>query len=390
MPDVIVLGAGIIGTAIAYRLASAGVDVTLVDHAKGPGRGTSGRCDGNVLLQTKDDRTLIDLTQQGIDIYRRWRTELDLDIHFSQAGSLVVLTSPEQAAAARQRSARLSGYGIRVDWLDEAQLRELEPDIVPGLPAGLFCPDDAEVYPPAVVNALLVNARSHGCQVLTGTTAHAVVADKTGATRGVHTSTGMIEAPVVVNALGVWAPHLHLPVPGLPLPVRPRQGVLAVTHEHPRVVRHNIREASYLADRSDSGDDATPRISFAAEPTYRGNLLIGSSRAFTDYDTEVDLTTLIRIVQRAIDFFPALADVQIIRTFAGLRPWTPDNLPIIGRFSEIPGYLLATGHEGEGIGLAPATAELITALILNQDLDDLYHTAARRFSPDRFAHTPAH
>lgn len=119
-----------------------------------------------------------------------------------------------------------------------------------------------------------------------------------------------------------------------------------VTEEAPGLIRRTVTEAGYMADRAAAGDGTRPAVAFVAEPTGRGNLLLGSSRRFCGARTDVDPDLFTAIVARAVGFLPGLARVRAIRSFAGLRPWTPDNRPIVGESGAIPGYVLATGHEG--------------------------------------------
>jgi D-hydroxyproline dehydrogenase subunit beta len=382
--EVVVLGAGIIGTAIAAQLSATGADVLVIESENAPGMGSSGRCDGNVLLQTKHHDVLLRLTRRSIETYRRWEQELDLDVRFEQTGSLVFMTDADQLGAARERLEHLRQHDIAADLVDGDQLRELEPNLVGDLPGAIHCHEDAEVYPPAVVAGLLMTARRQGARLVTGTKALELLVGRDGAVRGVRTSAGVVHTPRVVNALGPWSGQLIVPPSAPTIPVLPRQGVLVVTEECPGVIRHNIREASYITDRSGHDTEGRAKISFAAEPTYRGNLLLGSSRHFGGYDVSVSREILSAIMERALLFVPALQRVHVMRAFAGLRPWTPDNLPLVGPCAKVPGYVVATGHEGEGIGLAPATAELVAIAVLGTEPDDEQRDALDQFAPDRF------
>jgi sarcosine oxidase subunit beta len=382
--DVVVLGAGIIGTTIAMQLARHDVDVLVIESENAPGMGSSGRCDGNVLLQTKHDDVLLRMTLDSIEAYRRWGDELEGDLRFEQVGSLVFMTADDQMDTARDRLDHLHGLGISADLVNGDELRELEPNLVGDLPGAIYCHEDAEVYPPAVVAALVVEARRRGARLLSRTRAQELLVDGHGGVRGVRTSAGVVHTRCVVNALGPWSAGLSVPPTAPTVPVLPRQGVLIVTEEHHGIIRHNIREASYMTDRS--GHDAShgAKVSFAAEPTYRGNLLLGSSRRFAGFDVSVGMTLITAMMERALHFVPALRRVHIVRTFAGLRPWTPDNLPLVGPCAEVPGYILATGHEGEGIGLAPATADLDVAAVLENRPTPEQAEAFEHLSPDRF------
>ena len=148
--------------------------------------------------------------------------------------------------------------------------------------------------------------------------------------------------------------------------------------------RRALTEAGYMTLRTGGSQDAREQPVFVVEPTFRGNLLIGSSRRFLGEDTTVDHQLVRDIMARAVHFSSRLASVPVIRTFAGLRPWTPDNRPIVGEVPDLPGYVLATGHEGEGIGLAPATAEMVAGVVRGLELPPVMNQALEDFSPGRF------
>lgn len=362
--DVAVLGGGIIGAGIARELGASGVDV-LVIEATGPAAGSSGRCDGNVLVQTKHDKLGVQLTLRSIEGYRRWAEELAHPIRFEQRGSLVFNTSDDQAVHAQRRVETLRAAGVRADFIDAEEVRRREPELTGELIGAIDCYDDSSVYPPAVVAALLKDLRTRGGRVLSGVRAQRLLTGDHGRVTGVQTDQGMISAPVVINALGVWAPAFDCGARA-ELPIQPRQGVLVVTEEAPDILRRTVTEGVYMANRVSAGQGSEAAVAFVAERTYRGNLLIGSSRRFCGYDVAVDNDIVRAIVARAVHFMPALAGIRAIRSFAGLRPWTPDNRPLIGAVNDIPGYVLATGHEGEGVGLSPVTAELVTSVVLDQ------------------------
>ncbi|MHB1800460.1 MAG: NAD(P)/FAD-dependent oxidoreductase [Actinomycetes bacterium] len=380
--DVVVLGAGIIGAAITRELARAGVAVLLVDAAGG-GTGTSGRCDGNVLLQTKHDVLGVQMTKHSIVRYAQWAAELELDIHFERPGSLVFFSDPKDLASGHERVDWLASQGVAARFVDARQIHDLEPGLSDRAVGGIDCLDDSSVYPPAVVAALVHDARRHGAGMLTHVRARRLLVSSSDRVEGVDTDAGVIAASQVVNALGPWSPFLEGDV-GTRVPVIPRQGLIAVTDEASGLVRRAVTEATYMSTRASAGQGDTASVAFVAEPTFRGNVLIGSTRRFCGYDMNVDLSLLMVVMRRAISFLPGLADVQIIRTFAGLRPWSPDNRPLIGASKTVAGYFLATGHEGEGIGLAPITADIITALVTSSGLTPLFTEVLANTDPQRF------
>jgi sarcosine oxidase subunit beta len=359
--DVVVVEAGIIGAATARELARAGVEVVLVD-AGDVGTGSSGRCDGNLLVQGKHDVLGIDMMRHSLRRYGQSSAELDIDLHFRQHGRLVVCTDDDGAHAARQRVEGLRSHGVRARFLESSEVADAEPGLSDRAVGGIDCAEDRSVYPPAVVAALVQDARRHGCTLLTGTTVRRILASQAGTVGGVETDRGVFAARFVVNAMGARAADLE-GNDGVHIPVEPRQGVLAVTDAAPGLVRRPVSDAAYLTTRASAGQGSVAGVAFLAEPTFRGNVLLASSRRFCGYDMSVDIGQVSQVMRRAVSFLPALADIQIVRTFAGLRPWTPGNRPIIGPSRSLDGYLLATGHEGEGIGLAPVTSDTIAALV---------------------------
>jgi glycine/D-amino acid oxidase-like deaminating enzyme len=195
------------------------------------------------------------------------------------------------------------------------------------------------------------------------------------------TRTEEISAGIVVCAAGVWSGKV-LHGLGLELPIQPRQGQILVTARVPGIIRHPLLEGGYVSTVQSSAADL--QVALVAELTASGNLLLGSSRRFAGFDRSVSLPVLESIAARATRFLPKLAGVQIIRSYAGLRPWSPDHLPFIGP-TEIPGLLLATGHEGAGIGLAPVTGQLIAGWITGADMPPF---AAKVRPIDRISEVP--
>ena len=181
----------------------------------------------------------------------------------------------------------------------------------------------------------------------------------------------------MINAAGTWAGEVAA-LAGAPIPVLPRRGFILVTEPLPRVVRHKVYTAEYVANVASS--DAGLETSVVIEGTRGGTVLIGASRERVGFDTSMSLRVIRRLAAQAVGLFPILADVSLLRTYLGFRPYCPDHLPIIGEDPRVPGLLHACGHEGAGIGLAAATAELLAQHVTGRtpDLD------LAPFRPDRF------
>jgi glycine/D-amino acid oxidase-like deaminating enzyme len=203
------------------------------------------------------------------------------------------------------------------------------------------------------------------------------------------TDRGRVAAPVVVNAAGPWSAQVARRL-GSDLPVRPRRGHILVTEPLPPVIRHKVYECDYVA--AVGRDDDALACSAVVESTASGTVLIGSSRDFGGAlpgaggrAAPPDARVLAEMARRAVALFPFLRRVRAIRAYTGYRPACRGHLPVIGPDPSVAGLYHASGHEGAGIGLAPATAELLTAII------DGTATAVDPgpFSPGRFTPPPA-
>jgi len=196
----------------------------------------------------------------------------------------------------------------------------------------------------------------------------------------VNTSAGRIPTAVVVNAAGVWSKAVGELV-GLDIPVLPRKGHIVVTEPVADLVYRKIQEAGYT--RTVESDSAALSVATVVESTASGNILLGSSREIVGIDRTVNPQVIQAIIRRALRFFPCLAGIHAIRSYAGLRPFTPDHVPIIGESDVVRGFYIATGHEGTGICMSPITGKLISQLITKQEPD----LPVAELSPGRFGHT---
>jgi glycine/D-amino acid oxidase-like deaminating enzyme len=375
--DVVVVGAGVVGASCAYYLAAAGVTVRLYDRSF-VASGSSGSCEGNVLSWDKEPERELPLALRSADLWQGLSTQLEDDFEYDRKGSIVVAETDAELRACAERNRVLAGLGVEGEVLDADALRREEPYAAHDLPGGVLYPGDAQLEPRLATAALVRGAVRHGAQLSTGVAVKALLRGADGRVVGVETSAGRVGADMVVVAAGVWTPAL-LETAGLTVPVTPRKGQIVVLERSPVVFRRKLSEAGYVA--AVEADHAALQIAMVVESTPSGTALLGSSRQHVGFDREVELGVAGAIARRAARFFPVLNDARALRVYAGLRPLTPDHVPIIGPFAEAPGLCVATGHEGAGIGLAPATGELVAA----------WHTGAPQavpigwFSPDRFA-----
>jgi sarcosine oxidase subunit beta len=371
--DVVVIGGGVIGTAITYFLAINNVKVLLVERGAITA-GTSGRCEGDVLVVDKMPGFDSHLTRLSQDMFPKIANELDYDIGWTRKGSLLAIENEEELEEAKKFCAQLSAEGLPVRILDKYEVHEDEPYLAPDIVGGLETDCDGSLNPMALAYGLVHSAKKMGADVLTYSAVTDIQLDANGGIERVVTEQEEIVTPRVVNAAGVWSPEIGKLV-GLDIPIRPRQGQMLVAESTFPVARRKVMEFGYMMAKFESDGytrNVTPAmerygVALVFEPTEVKNFLIGSSRQFVGMDTSCHIEVLRAMAQRAIRFFPVIKDINFIRSYAGLRPYTPDHMPIIS-VTEVPGFYVAAGHEGDGIGLSLLTGKLITQMICGEPL----------------------
>ncbi|MFF1368170.1 NAD(P)/FAD-dependent oxidoreductase [Streptomyces virginiae] len=374
--DAVIIGAGVVGAACAYYAARAGLSVAVVDRGPVAG-GTTGAGEGNLLVSDKEAGPELDLALLSTRLWTELAAVLPRETEYEPKGGLVVAPDETTVKALRtfaegQRAAGVDAVEVAAD-----ALHDLEPHLAPGLAGGFHYPQDAQVQPAQAAARLLAAARA---QVHLGEEVTQILLEG-GAVRGVRTPRRELLAPAVVNAAGTWGGHIAS-LAGVTLPVLPRRGFVLVTEPLPRVVRHKVYAADYIADVA-SGSAAL-QSSAVVEGTPSGPVLIGATRERVGFDRTLSTEALRRLAGQAAALFPVLADIRVMRAYHGFRPYLPDHLPAIGPDPRRPGLLHACGHEGAGIGLAPATGALIAAALTGAEPP----LAPYPFRPDRFAAPP--
>jgi glycine/D-amino acid oxidase-like deaminating enzyme len=378
--DVVVIGGGIVGAACAYYLCQAGLNVHLVERAF-PASGTSRACDGLILLWDKSPGAELSLARASALLWAELADRLDLGFEYTRSGSVLLADDEISMAAGQARATAMSAAGFRAEVLDGASLHCLEPNLSLDLAGGVLFADDAQVNPQRATWALLSAALRRGLTLHP----HAEVIGirrapgSEGRIQGVITRAGEIAAEAIVCAAGVWSNQVA-GLLGVALPIRPRQGQILVTSRMPGLIHHPLLEGGYVSTVQSAAADL--QVALVAELTESGTLLLGSSRQFVGFDRRVLPAVVQAIAARAVRFLPVLArkEVKIIRAYAGLRPWSPDHRPLIGPVPSVPGFYLASGHEGAGIGLAPITGRLMAGWLTGASLPPV----AAAVRPGRF------
>lgn len=376
--DLAIIGAGMTGAACAWYAARAGLRVVVLDRGAVAG-GTTGAGEGNLLVSDKEPGPELDLALLSARLWRELADEPGFGsaIEYEAKGGLVVAARPEGFAALEDFAEQQGRSGVDAESVPADALAELEPHLSPDLAGGVLYPQDAQVQPARAAALLIRDAKRWGAKLYTGTTVTALTRTADGAVNGVVTDRGTLRASWVLNAAGTWGGEVAQ-LAGVHLPVLPRRGFVLVTEPLPRLIRHKVYAADYVADVASSS--AALQSSAVVEGTAAGPVLIGASRERVGFDRTFSLEVARLLAKQAIDLFPALARVKAMRSYLGFRPYMPDHLPAIGPDPRVPGLVHACGHEGAGIGLAPATGHLIARILTGQSPDfDL-----SPFRPERF------
>ncbi|KLA35136.1 NAD(P)/FAD-dependent oxidoreductase [Bacillus cereus] len=363
--DVLIIGGGIIGCSIAYYTSKYGRDVTIIEKGEFVS-GTSSRCDGNILAIDKDPGFDSQMSVVSQKLVTDLSEELEHSFEYRAPGSILVCESDEEMEAAQQWVNRQKEAGLPFRMLDRQDIREESPFFADDLLGGLECATDSTVNPYLLAFSLVSEAQKFGAKAFKQTEVKSMEIETDGSFV-VETTNGTFTAQQVVNAAGVWAPKIGQML-NINIPIEPRKGHIIVASRQQHVGCRKVMEFGYLISKFGGKrkvDALTEKygVALVFEPTESQNFLIGSSREFVGFHTRINNEVIKCIANRAIRFYPKMADMMVIRSYAGLRPWTEDHLPIISRVEHIPNYFIAAGHEGDGISLAAVTGKVIEELL---------------------------
>lgn len=359
--EVVVVGAGVVGAAVALFCARAGLGVTVLERGA-PGSGTSSAGEGNLLVSDKEQGPELDLALLS---HRLWHQELAEHAgrwELEAKGGLVVARDEASLAGLRTLTLRQRAAGVRAHDIDVAELLEREPLVDPTVAGAAWYPQDSQVQPVLAATNLLALARRSGAVLRAGETVTGIERHA-GRVTAVRTDRGRLATAAVVNAAGPWAGQVA-ELAGVHLPVLPRRGFVLVSEPVPLTVRHKVYAAEYVSDVGSS--DAALQSSPVVEGTPAGTILIGSTRERVGFDATPSPRALALLASGALGLFPSLAGLRIMRSYHGFRPYCPDHLPAIGEDARLPGLWHACGHEGAGIGLSVGTGHLIAQALTGQ------------------------
>ena len=361
--DIAVVGGGVIGAACARAAALRGLHVTL--FAPGPDPAAASRASAGLLaaqIESGDER-LLPLAVRGRDLYqdlaRSLKDTTGTEIGFQPIGIATFAFDETQAEALFELVAEQRQAGLRCDWLERADLDERWPGVAPDARGALYAPEDGCLDPAALSTALLADARRLGVRVSTEPVRRILTSQ--GRAMGVATAGNSIPAPQIVIAAGAWSPLVE----GLPrrLAVEPVRGqMLAIDWPAGFPVAVFYHGHGYLLPR---GSEA----------------ILGSTMERVGFDSSTTESGLTEIRRAAERLCPAVARSKVRRSWAGLRPVTPDGLPILGADPDVHGLWYATGHGRNGILLAGITGEIIGDLLATGSTDaDVSELSITRFA----------
>lgn len=350
--DLVIVGGGVIGLSVAYSLAREGVKAVLLDRRE-VGREASWAGAGLIAANAERLRTnpMVELRSWSAVLYPEWsaalREETGIDNGYRRTGGVDVGWTVDEERDLRSMAGRWKAEGIVHERLAPGDFHRVEPALSPDLRVAYFLPDRAQIRNPWHVRALAVAAARRGAVLRPG---EAVVGFETSGGRitGVKTNSGTVACGTVVITAGAWTGGL-LDALGLHAPTPPVKGqIVLLKCDRPllrRIVEHG---RDYLVPRDD------------------GRILIGATEEDAGFDTRSTPVAVRDLLDEALKLCPALAGAEVEKAWAGLRPGSLDTRPYLGA---LPGYdnaFVASGHKRAGLQLSPATAELITDLVLGR------------------------
>jgi glycine oxidase len=377
--EVVVVGAGLIGLATAWRLAADGIQVTVCDPT--PGSQTSAVAAGMLAPVTEVENGEDDLLALNLASVAAWpafAAELEeltgLPAGLHQTGTLSVAYDVDDAAALRRLADYQRRLGLDVEELSGRDARKREPLLAAGVSGGVWVPGDHSVDNRQAVAALLRAVELSGVTVIRQRVSHVITAGTTAV--GVQLDNGdTVRAAHVIAATGPWSSQLEGVPDELRPPVRPVKGEvlrLRVPEAYRPALKHTVR--------------ATARgFSVYLVPRPNGELVVGATTSELGYDTRVLAGGVFTLLRDARTVLPITDELELVESIAGLRPATPDNAPILGP-SGLDGLVWATGHYRNGVLLTPITAQIIADTVRTGVLPEL----GKPFLGSRFGHSAEH
>jgi glycine oxidase len=347
--SVIIIGGGIIGCSIAYELIKQGIRTTVVDKGALLSEATTAAAGMlGAQAETHSPGPFYELCKLSQRMYADWTEELEaasgISSQYRSNGIIRAALTEEDEAELQSRLNWMDG----AEWLSPAEVRQLEPGVTSQIRGGLHFAQDHQIHPVHLAGALRAALIRYGCVLKEWLPAMELLTGSDGAIIGVRTAEGPLYADQVVLAAGAWSASLVEPL-GIQLPMFPVKGQCISVRPRTAANTHTVFV---------KGCYAVPKLD--------GTVLIGATQVEAGFDKRAAIEVIGELFQSAVQLLPALAGAELVSTWAGLRPGTPDGLPYLGRLSAASGLAFAAGHYRNGILLGPVTGKAIAGLLMKQ------------------------
>jgi glycine oxidase len=364
--DIVVVGAGIIGCAVAYELARRGASVDVVDM-RATGMGATQASAGVLApyIEATERGPLLDLTVRSLELYDDFMAAVSADsgmaVHYRRTGTLDVALDAESMRGFRAKAKELARFGVAAEIVDAATAHAEEPQLSLDIAGGLLIPSHGFVSAPELTRALAAGARRLGAQIIEHGAVRRIAPNGAGVT--VETERGTLTGDAVVLAAGSWSGSIEIEGVSQPMPLRPVRGqLLRLGWSGPPLRRVIWSPHCYLVPWDD------------------GTLLVGATAEEAGFDERTTAAGVRGLLDAVCTLVPHASTAGFLGARVGLRPASSDGLPILGVSCVLPQLMYATGHFRNGILLAPLTAKLVADVMLDGRIDPLLAAV----SPQRF------
>jgi sarcosine oxidase subunit beta len=348
--DVIIIGAGSVGTPTAVFMAQAGLRTLVLDGNPSAGQGSNKHAIGG-LRATHSDPAKIRICLRSLEIVDTWQESYGDNIEWRKGGYAFVAYDPAEEQSLKELLVLQKRFGLAIDWLDKKEVLDVIPDLNPdGLLGGTYAPGDGHASPLLASHAFFTQARRAGAEFRFNERATGLVIEG-GRVRGVKTANGTYGAEVVVNAAGAWATE----VAGFEVPVRPDSHEGAVTEPVAYFLKPLVVDIHPT--------DSSANYYFFQHATGQVIFCITPNPSIWGYDTRETSSFLPMVARRMVNIMPRLKNLRVRRTWRGLYPMTPDGAPLVGWAREVEGLLLAVGMCGQGFMIGPGLGEMLAHLV---------------------------
>jgi glycine oxidase len=367
-PDIVVVGAGIVGCAVGYELVRRGASVQIVDE-RVAGMGATHAAAGILAphIEVTSPTPFLDLAVRSLNLFDDFIARVQADsgtsVLYRRTGTLQVATTEEGMRELRNAAARLEAQKLSLGLLDAQAARVEEPHLSHDVVGGLVVPSHGFVAAAELIRALTAAARIHGAQIIEGCRVRAIAPANANGDVIVETDRGPLTGSAVVLAAGSWSGRIDIAGLTLRPPVRPVRGqLIRLSWNGPLLRRVVWSDRCYLVPWDD------------------GTLLVGATMEDAGFDERTTVAGVRDLLDAACELAPGAWTAGFVDARAGLRPASTDLLPIVGLSRVLPNLMYATAHYRNGILLAPVTAALVADVMLDHKIDP----ALAALSPQRF------